>query len=125
MLDGHHVWSNSKPGVDTVGNYVEDHHAKNRECFICIQLDHRKLGEIMYLPYLRKDPLISETCLPEESRGRDKTNKTLQDKQKQTKLQNKQWKASKQTKGNKTNSDKASKQTVENNTTNKRLKNIQ
>ena len=62
-----HLWSDSEPGVDTVGIYVENHHGWNRECFIWIQFDHMKLGEKGSLPLLLEDPLISETCPLEES----------------------------------------------------------
>ena len=64
---GQHQRSDSEPGVDTVGIYVENHVGRNRECFIWIRFDNRKLCEKGSLPHLRKDPLISETCPLEES----------------------------------------------------------
>ena len=50
----------SRPGVDTVGIYIKNHYNRNRECFIWIRFDHRKLNEKGYLPLLREDPLICE-----------------------------------------------------------------
>ena len=57
-----HLWSDSEPGVDTVGIYVENHYSWNREFFIWIQLDNIKLSEKGSLPLLLEDHLISETC---------------------------------------------------------------
>ena len=61
------VRSDSEPGVDTVGIYVENHHGVNRECFTWIRFDNMKLSEKGSLLHLREDPLISETCPLEES----------------------------------------------------------
>ena len=36
---GPHVHSDSEPGVNTVGIYVENHEGTNRECFIWIRFD--------------------------------------------------------------------------------------
>ena len=63
----HHERSDSEPGTDTVGIYAKNHEGKNRECFIWIRLEKRKLGEKGSLPPLLEDPLISETCALEES----------------------------------------------------------
>ena len=62
-----HMWSDSKPGVDTVGIYVENHYGWNRDFFIWVQFDHMKLIEKGSLPLLLEDPLISEACPLEES----------------------------------------------------------
>ena len=59
--------SDSGPGVDTVGIYVENHHNECREFFIWIRFDNMKLSEKGYLPASLEDPLISETCPLEES----------------------------------------------------------
>ena len=67
MADLPYQWSDSEPGVDMVGIYVENHYNKNRECLIWIRFDNMKLGEKGCLPLLREDPLISETCPMEES----------------------------------------------------------
>ena len=61
-----HLRSDSEPGVDTVGIYVENHSGENREFVIWIQFDNRKSNEKGYLPLLREDHLISETCHLEE-----------------------------------------------------------
>ena len=61
------LWSDSEPGVDTVGIYVENHSNRCREIFIWIRFDHRRLGEKGSPPLLLEDPLISETCPLEES----------------------------------------------------------
>ena len=63
----HHERSDSEPGTDTVGIYVESHEGKNRECFIWIRFEKNKLCEKGYLPPLLEDPLISETCALAES----------------------------------------------------------
>ena len=67
MAHVHHQRSDSEPGVDTVGIYVENHYNVNREFFIWIRFDNMKLGEQGSLAHLREDPLISETCPLEES----------------------------------------------------------
>ena len=59
--------SDSKPGVDTVGIYVEHHYNENQDSFIWIQFDHVILGETGSLPQLLEDHLISETSPLEES----------------------------------------------------------
>ena len=41
----HHERSDSEPGTDTVGIDAENHEGKNRECFIWIRFEQRKLGE--------------------------------------------------------------------------------
>ena len=63
----HHQRSDSEPGVDTNGIYVENHEGKNRECFIWIRLHHRNLGEKGYQTLLLEDPLIYKNCPLEES----------------------------------------------------------
>ena len=67
VADLPYQWSDSEPGVDMVGIYVENHYSKNRECFIWIRFDNMKLGEKGCLPLRLEDPLISETCPVEES----------------------------------------------------------
>ena len=42
--------SDSEPGVDTGGIYVENHSNRNREFFIWMQLDHGKLDFRWVLP---------------------------------------------------------------------------
>ena len=56
-----HLWSDSEPGVDIVGIYVENRHSRYREFFIWIQVDNMKLSEKGCLPLLLEDHLISET----------------------------------------------------------------
>ena len=67
MADVTHQRSDSEPGVDTVGIYVENHQGPCREFVIWIRFEHRKLGEKGSLPYLWEDPLISEMRLLAES----------------------------------------------------------
>ena len=67
MTVSHLQGSDSEPGVDTVGIYVENQQGECREFLIWIHSDHRKLSEKGCLPLLREDPLISETCPLEES----------------------------------------------------------
>ena len=59
--------SDSEPGVDTVGIYIENHYNECREFFILIRFDHRNLDEKGSLPHLREDASISETCHLEEN----------------------------------------------------------
>ena len=45
----------SKPGVDTIGIYVEDKYNECREFLIWIRFDNRKSGEKVFLLLLLKD----------------------------------------------------------------------
>ena len=59
MADIHLQRSDSEPGVDIDGIYVEDHVARNQECFIWIRFGYLKLDERGFLALLLEDPLIS------------------------------------------------------------------
>ena len=45
VVDVRHLWSDSEPGVNTVGIHVENHEGHQRILFIFIRFDHMKLGE--------------------------------------------------------------------------------
>ena len=53
--------------MGTIGIYVENHEGVNRDFFIWIRFDHRKIGETVSLALLLEGPLISETCPLEEN----------------------------------------------------------
>ena len=67
VADVHFHRSESEPGVDTVGIYDENHEGVNRKCFIWIRFDHWKRCEKGYLPHLRENASISETCALEDN----------------------------------------------------------
>ena len=59
--------SDSRPGVDTVGIYVENHNNECQEFSIWIRFDNRKSGEKGSLPLLLEDSLVLQLCPLEES----------------------------------------------------------
>ena len=60
-------FSDSEPGVDTIGINVKNHHGRYREFFIWIRFDNWKCYEKGSLAVLLEDTLISETCPLEEN----------------------------------------------------------
>ena len=79
VADLPHLRLDSKPGVDTVGIYVENHYNENRELFIWIQFDNLNISEKGSLPALREDAMISETCPLEESASHHEHKSNLQE----------------------------------------------